>query len=128
MIRLPVVDTERKRETFWRGIDCFNQRRFFDCHEALEAIWLEELEAEKPFYQGLIQVAAGFHQLLEKRNPKGALSLVSAGAEKLRRYPPAHGGLDLAGLLAALDPWLDHLTHKASGEPPPVPTIPRARR
>jgi len=128
MIRLPVVDAERKRENFRRGLELFNQRRFFECHEVLEAIWLEELEAEKPFYQGLIQVAAGFHQLLEKRNPKGALSLVSAGAEKLRRYPPAHGGLDLAALLRALDPWLAHLTHTASGEPPPVPTIPRARR
>src|SRR3972149_5594766 len=124
MIRLPVVEAERKQETFWRGIDCFNQRRFFACQEALEPIWLEELEAEKPFYQGLIQVAAGFHQLLEKRNPKGALSLVSAGAEMLRRYPPARGGLALAPLLRALAPWLPPLTHKASGEPPPVPTIP----
>src|SRR3989338_8643350 len=121
MIRLPVVDAERKQETFWRGIDCFNQRRFFDCHEALEAIWLEELEAEKPFYQGLIQVAAGFHQLLEKRNPKGALSLVSAGAEKLRRYPPAHGGLDLAGPLAAGHPSRSRPPRPAAGAHSPVP-------
>ncbi len=128
MIRLPAVDAERKRENFRRGLELFNQRRFFECHEVLEAIWLEESEAEKPFYQGLIQVAAGFHQLFEKRNPKGALSLVRAGAEKLHRYPPAHGGLDLAALLAALDPWLDHLTRQAPGEPPPLPTIPPARR
>jgi len=128
MIRFPGMNPEAKQENLRRGLELFNQRRFFDCHEALEAIWLEESESEKPFYQGLIQVAAGFHQLLEKRNPKGALSLVSAGAEKLRRYPPAHGGLDLAALLRALDPWLAHLTHTASGEPPPVPTIPLARR
>jgi len=128
MIRLLVVDAERKQENFRRGLELFNQRRFFDCHEVLEAIWLEEPDAEKPFYQGLIQVAAGFHQLFEKRNPKGALSLVGAGAEKLRRYPPGHGGLDLAGLLAALDPWLDHLTRRGPGEPPPVPTVPPARR
>lgn len=123
MIRFPVVDAERKREAFRRGVELFNQRRFFDCHEVLEAIWLEELEAEKPFYQGLIQVAAGFHQLLEKRNPKGALSLVSAGAEKLRRYPPDHGGLDLAGLLAALDPWLAHLTGHGPTDDPPLPLV-----
>src|SRR3990172_5599127 len=128
MIRFPGMNPEAKQENLRRGLELFNQRRFFDCHEALEAIWLEESESEKPFYQGLIQVAAGFHQLLEKRNPKGALSLVSAGAEKLRRYPPAHGGLDLAALLRALDPWLAHLTHKASGKPPPVPTIPLVRR
>ena len=120
---LPVVQGERKRETFWRGIDCFNQRRFFDCHEALEAIWLEESESEKPFYQGLIQVAAGFHQFFEKRNPKGALSLLRAGAEKLRRYSPAHGGLDVAALLRALGPWLAHLAAHGPTDDPPLPLI-----
>jgi len=122
------MNPEAKQENFRRGLECFNQRRFFECHEALEAIWLEEPDAEKPFYQGLIQVAAGFHQFFEKRNPKGALSLLHAGAEKLRRYPPGHHGLDLAALLAALDPWLDHLARTAPGEPPPVPTIPPVRR
>jgi hypothetical protein len=120
------VDAERKQENFRRGVELFNQRRFFECHEALEAIWLEEPGSDKPFYQGLIQVAAGFYQFFEKRNAKGALSLVRAGSEKLRRSPPGHGGLDLARLLTALDPWLDYLARPASGQPPPVPTIRRS--
>src|SRR3990167_8277106 len=121
MIRFPGMNPEAKQENLRRGLELFNQRRFFDCHEALEAIWLEESESEKPFYQGLIQVAAGFHQLLEKRNPKGALSLVGAGAEKLRRYPPDSHGLDVAGLLRALEPSLAHLPNPP---PPPPPTPP----
>ncbi len=122
------MEAERKQENFRRGVECFNQRRFFECHEVLEAIWLEESGSEKPFYQGLIQVAAGFHQLFEKKNPRGAASLIRRGMKKLERYPPGHGGLELAALLAALDPWLAHLARTASGEPPPVPTIPPARR
>src|SRR3990170_1170784 len=123
MIRFPGMNPEAKQENFRRGLELFNQRRFFDCHEVLEAIWLEELETEKPFYQGLIQVAAGFHQFFEKRNPKGALSLLRAGAEKLRRYPPGHGGLDLAALLRALDSWLDHLAANGPTDAPPLPVL-----
>lgn len=117
------MDPERKQELFRRGIDCFNRRQFFTCHELLEEIWLAEPEEEKPFYQGLIQVAAGFHHLVEKKNPRGALSLMGAGAEKLRRYPPVSQGLDLAGFLAALAPWLDRLESHQPTDELPLPTI-----
>lgn len=117
------MDTERKRETFWRGIDCFNRRQFFTCHELLEEIWLEEPEEEKTFYQGLIQVAAAFHQLFEKRNPRGALSLMRRGVKKLERYPPTYHGINLAGLLAALAPWLESLARQQPTDELPLPTI-----
>ncbi len=117
------MDAERKQEAFRRGIDCFNRRQFFTCHEVLEEIWLTEPEEEKPFYQGLIQVAAGFHHLAEKKNPRGALSLIGAGAEKLRPYLPASHGLDLAGFLAALAPWLDRLESHQLTDELPLPTI-----
>lgn len=117
------MDAERKQELFRQGIDAFNRGRFFTCHELLEEIWLEESEAEKPFYQGLIQVAAGFHHLVEKKNPRGALSLMGAGAEKLRRYPPASHGLDLAAFLAALAPWLDRLEGSGPTDELTLPTI-----
>ena len=117
------MDAERKQETFWRGIDCFNRRRFFTCHELLEEIWLEEPEEEKPFSQGLIQVAAGFHHFFEKQNLRGARSLLQAGAEKLRRYPPTYRGIDVAGLLAALTPWLECLEHQQTADELPLPTI-----
>ncbi|MBI4467223.1 MAG: DUF309 domain-containing protein [Acidobacteria bacterium] len=127
MIRLLVVDPERKQEAFWRGLDCFNCGQFFTCHEVLEEIWLQERESEKPFYQGLIQVAAGFHHLIEKRNPPGALSLLRAGAEKLRRYPPDSHGIDLTGLLGQLVPWLEHLQQGLAADDLPLPTIRPAR-
>ena len=117
------MDPNRKQETFRRGIDSFNRGQFFACHEVLEEIWLAETEEEKPFYQGLIQVAAGFHHLVEKKNPRGALSLIGAGAEKLRRYPPVSHGLDLAGFLTALAPWLDRLERQQPCDDLSLPTI-----
>ena len=118
------MDAECKRAAFWRGIDCFNRRQFFTCHEVLEEIWLEEPPEEKPFYQGLIQVAAAFHHF-QQRNRKGMHSLLEAGAEKLRLYPPDYQGLDVAGLLRALEPWLERLARREGLNTLPLPTIKR---
>ena len=116
------MDAERKRDLFRRGLDCFNQQQFFTCHELLEEIWLEEPEEEKPFYQGLIQVAAAFHHH-QRGNRTGLDSLLRAGVEKLRRYPPAYHGVDLAALLAALDPWLDAVVRRQPTHDLLLPTI-----
>jgi len=116
------MDAEQKRQKFRRGLDLFNQREFFTCHELLEEIWLEETEEEKPFYQGIIQVAAAFHHYLNG-NLTGTLSLLRQGVEKLCRFPPDSHGLDLAGFLAALNPWLDLLAAGLPTDHLPLPTI-----
>ena len=116
------MDAGQKREKFRRGIERFNQRQFFECHEVLEEIWLEETEEEKPFYQGIIQVAAAFHHYLNG-NLAGTLSLLRQGVEKLRRYPADSHGLDLGALLAALNPWLDHLASGLPTDHLPLPII-----
>jgi hypothetical protein len=116
------MNAEQRQEKFHRGIECFNQRNFFECHEVLEEIWLEETEEEKPFYQGLIQVAAAFHHYLNG-NLTGTLSLLRQGVTKLRRCPPDSHGVDLAALLAALNPWLDFLAAGLPTDALPLPTI-----
>ncbi len=117
------MDAQRKADLFRRGLECFNRGEFFTCHELLEEVWLEEPEEEKPFYQGLIQVAAAFHHY-QRSNPTGMESLLRAGTEKLRRYPPIYRGVDLATLLVALQPWLDCLERRQSASHLPLPTIP----
>jgi predicted metal-dependent hydrolase len=116
------MDPERKRETFRRGIDCFNRRQFFTCHEVLEEIWLEETPEEKPYYQGLVQVAAAFHHF-QNGNLRGTHSLMLRGAEKLRHYPPNHHGVDVTGLLAQLDPWLLRLRNRQPLDALPLPVL-----
>lgn len=116
------MDAVRKRELFRRGIAHFNRGEFFTCHEVLEEIWLEESEAEKPFYQGIIQVAAGFHHF-QRGNRTGFESLLRAGAEKLRQFPPDYHGLDLAALLVELGPWFECLENKGPLEAVPLPRL-----
>jgi hypothetical protein len=120
------MEAERKREAFGRGIDCFNRRQFFTCHEVLEEIWLEEPPEEKPFYQGLIQVAAAFHHF-QNGNLYGTQSLLRGGAEKLGGYPSDYHGIDVAGLLRALQPWLERLARQQPLDDLPLPAIEPAR-
>lgn len=50
-------------EDFNEGIVLFNDGKFWESHEAWEEVWKRHPEASRIFFQGLIQVAAGLHQL-----------------------------------------------------------------
>lgn len=93
-----------------KGIDEFNQRLFFECHETLEEIWLEEHGEDRLFYQGLIQVAAGYLKW-EQGVLIGAIKLWRAGLEKLETYPAIHLGVDLASLIGATNKNLKIVEH-----------------
>lgn len=68
----------------------FNQGLFFDCHEYLESAWKSSPEPWKTCFQGLIQIAAGFHKLELNPDAKaGALELLEKGIAKLKKLKPA---------------------------------------
>ena len=109
-----------------KGIHEFNERLFFECHETLEEIWLEEHGEDRLFYQGLIQVAAGYLKW-EQGVLIGAIKLWQRGLEKLAAYPAIHLGVDLAALIGATDKNLKIVEHayeqKASAPDIAVPRI-----
>jgi uncharacterized protein len=111
---------------FEEGIRLFNSRKYFEAHEALEAVWLKACGKEKIFLHGLIQIAAAFHHYTRK-NLAGFSSLLKKGCEKFRDFGEARGGIDLAGLLVQLQPWCDWLSRGvAVPAAPPLPRIERA--
>ncbi len=67
---------------FFRAIGEFNDGRFFECHDTLEAMWAESSGEEKRFLQGMIQVSVGFYHF-SNGNPSGALSQWGRGAERM---------------------------------------------
>ena len=93
--------TDSQRQLLHEGILCFNREQFFECHEVLEAAWLEACGAQKKFLQGLIQVAVAFYHL-RRGNFIGAERLLDAGMMKLSAFPPEQESVDLGGLLAEL--------------------------
>jgi uncharacterized protein len=97
----------------------FNAGLFFEVHELLESDWRRATGDLKPILQGLIQVAVGFHHQAEG-NIRGALSRLSAGNEKLRRFRPAAQGIDLEGFCTGVERIVTRLrlTPAASVEAP----------
>lgn len=82
------------------------ERDYFECHEVMEELWLEE--GRNPLYQGLLQVAVGLYHY-RNGNAGGAIKLFSQGIEKLEYYPPITLGVDLRRLIADAQVYVDKL-------------------
>jgi uncharacterized protein len=106
-----------------RGMVEFNRGCSFEAHELWEEAWNEVVGEEKRFYQGLVQIAAGYHKLsLSQVN--GARKLLQRGRETLSTLPPNYAGVNLAPLLAAAATLVRDL---AAGRVPIDPDAPILR-
>lgn len=81
-----------------QGIIEFNQREYYACHDTLEAVWMESVDPDKKFYQGVLQIAVGCYHL-QNHNLKGAAILLGEGMGRLRYYQPVYGGIDVTQLI-----------------------------
>lgn len=85
-------------EEFWQGVEQFNAGQFYACHDILEALWIDSIEPDKTFYQGILQIAVGLYHL-GNHNQRGAMILLGEGSNRLRRYLPTYGGINVEELL-----------------------------
>ncbi|HEY9641006.1 MAG TPA: DUF309 domain-containing protein [Coleofasciculaceae cyanobacterium] len=102
--------TDPSATDFWQGVHQFNQQEFYACHDTLEALWMEALEPDKTFYQGILQVAVALYHL-GNHNLRGAVILLGEGINRLRRYEPDYAEVDVSGFVnrsAALLTLLQH--------------------
>jgi uncharacterized protein len=90
--------TDSMPPEFWQAVEQFNQRQFYDCHDTLEALWLEEVDPLRRFYQGILQIAVACYHL-SRHNWRGAMILLGEGMSRLRDYQPNYGGVEVTPLL-----------------------------
>ncbi|MBE9157814.1 DUF309 domain-containing protein [Nodosilinea sp. LEGE 06152] len=100
--------TESVNSNLKAGIDLFNQGEYYRCHDVLEAIWMEANTLEKPFYQGILQIAVGLYHL-GNHNWQGASILLGEGVNRLRPFEPTYAGVDVARLVDCGWAWLTML-------------------
>src|SRR5206468_13126286 len=70
-------------------------RDYFECHEVMEELWLEE--GRDPLYKGLLQVAVGLYHY-QNGNPNGSVKLLTGALQKLNGFADVELGLDLKRL------------------------------
>jgi len=114
-----------------QGIEQFNHREYFECHETLEELWNQERASMRRqvahsvveitgcdnLYKGILQVGVGCYHLL-RHNYRGATVKLQSGADYLEPYAPVcmhvqvgqliSDARSLCAALVALGP--DHFT------------------
>src|SRR5579862_1913561 len=76
------------------GIQCFNNREFFEAHEAWEDVWRDCDPEPRRFYQGLIQAAVALHHW-GNGNWRGARRLFQSGRAYMSAFPSHSNGLNI---------------------------------
>ena len=124
------ADRPQGQSALQQGIEEFNQGQFYACHDTLEAIWMQADHAEKPFYQGILQIAVAFYHL-GNLNWRGGAILMGEGINRLRKFEPSHQGVDVEALVDQAFEWLtliqetgpDQLEALMEKPPQPLPKI-----
>ena len=94
------MSPERRRELLEAGRTAYNLGEYYDAHEHWEEVWLTLDDPEHRWLQGLIQVATGFHKLVQGRDGP-ATTLLERALAKLEDAPDAWEGVDVAAARTA---------------------------
>jgi uncharacterized protein len=98
-----------------QGIAEFNRHEYYACHDTLEALWMDSIDPDKKFYQGVLQISVACHHL-QNHNLKGAAILLGEGIGRLRYYQPVYAGIDVTQLIHDSHQLLLHVQQIASSD------------
>ena len=87
-----------------KAIDEFNSGSYWQCHETLEKLWLNEEYPLRLFYHGLIKAAVGLLHA-ERRNRLGASSKLQDVVETLKPFLPRFMGINTDRLLQDMEEY-----------------------
>ena len=109
--------------------------RPFHAHEVLEAAWKSGPAGERDLWQGLAQIAVGLTHA-RRGNARGAITLLSRGADRVRGYqdragsqravgrPASPFGMNVDAFLAAADDLAARIERDGLDEIPPADLSP----
>jgi predicted metal-dependent hydrolase len=118
----PTFSPEERRRLLREGIDLFNRGAFYDAHEAWEDVWRSTTPEPRELLQGLIQVAAGLHQIFDLHRTEGPRRTLGKASRRLAAYAGPTLGLDVTDLLESVRRWEVWL-EEGDGERPPAPAL-----
>ena len=109
-------------ERFQKGLELFNKKEFFDCHEVIEDLWLETDPGDRyrDLYKGVIQAAAALYQF-ERGILSGALGLYGTSTAYLEKYKPVTLGLNVQKLIEDMNACFEVLNSWNGRDPVNLP-------
>ncbi|RAP20882.1 hypothetical protein C2W64_03793 [Brevibacillus laterosporus] len=97
---------QRYPEQYLQFFVKFNEQEFYECHDLLEDIWMEQ--KTNKFLQGLLQMSVGLYHL-ECGNIKGARWMFTNAHKYLEAYAPKYWDLSVNEVLLYLEKCLQAL-------------------
>lgn len=105
------------------GIRLFNEGRFFESHKKLESFYQETEDANKPFLEGLILLAAAFRLFSDFNEVKGPVRMIYQALIRFENYPATFLQIRVDRLSAAMEAWAKE--KETVGKKPSSSKIPR---
>jgi len=102
IVAMPEPDTNIVEPSYQQGLRLARAGSFFEAHEAFETAWRACPDEERDFFQGLVHVVVSAYQR-QRGRPIAEESQRQKALRRLAPFVPAHRGLDIALLVAALE-------------------------
>ncbi|HZQ02547.1 MAG TPA: DUF309 domain-containing protein [Gaiellaceae bacterium] len=99
---MPGPDDSTVAGDYKRGLELAQAGEFFAAHEAFETAWRAAAPGERDFFQGLVHAVVFAYQA-GRGKPIGAERQRQKALRRLGPYTPEHRGLDVDGILRALE-------------------------
>jgi uncharacterized protein len=88
------------QDTWQHGVKLFNDGHYWECHEALEPLWLKATGQDKDFYAGMILLAAALHKARAMNSARGGRRNYAKALAHLALIPDHYRDLDVRALEA----------------------------
>lgn len=100
---------------FLKALSHLNRKYYWETHEILEHLWLDEVGETKLFYQAVIQGAAALYHVLNT-NPRGVIKLSQDSLAKFRGPTENPWEIDFSPLISALKSYRTQAEAMESGD------------
>jgi len=102
-----------EREHLLKGIDLFNEGKYYECHDVMEYLWGHGTNELRDLYKGILHLAVALYHF-RNHNLKGTESLLGSGVKLLEHYVPFSEGIDIFLLVSDAKAFLQQIPR---GEP-----------
>ncbi len=89
------------------GARLFNRGRYLEAQVVWEDAWRVAATDDRPFLEGLVQLAGGLHLRTRRGGTRGAAHLLAQALVTLEDYRPAAHGLDVETLVVEFGAYVD---------------------